>query len=124
MRKLCGFDANILYTCGLDVLCVVKWTLSNKRISTIFPREKTGPEVYNSKIYWFHIFHIGGSRGAYRVQAPHTGPNSFIFAYIFAKKHPHQRSTPPPPYGKSWIRHCYISSYSKNPINSICRNGR
>ena len=32
MRKLHGFDANILYTYGLDVLCVVKWTLSNKRI--------------------------------------------------------------------------------------------
>ena len=32
MRKLFDFDGNILFTCGLDVLCVVKWTLSNKRI--------------------------------------------------------------------------------------------
>ena len=28
---------------------------------------------------------------------PPTGPNSFIFAYIFAEKHPHRGSTPPPP---------------------------
>ena len=26
---------------------------------------------------------------------PPTGPNSFIFAYIFAEKHPRRRSTPP-----------------------------
>ena len=26
---------------------------------------------------------------------PPTGPNSFIFAYIFAEKHPRQGSTPP-----------------------------
>ena len=32
MRKLCDFDGNILYTYGLDVFCVVKLTLSNKRI--------------------------------------------------------------------------------------------
>ena len=41
---------------------------------------------------------------------PPTGPNSFVFAYIFAKKCPRWRSTPHPvgprpPYGKSWIRH-------------------
>ena len=38
---------------------------------------------------------IGGSRGACRAHAPPTGPNSFVFAYIFAEKHPRQRSTPP-----------------------------
>ena len=27
---------------------------------------------------------------------PPVGPNSFIFANIFGKKHPHQRSTLPP----------------------------
>ena len=37
---------------------------------------------------------IGGSRG--RAQhTPPTGPNSFVFAYIFSKKHPRQRSMPP-----------------------------
>ena len=36
---------------------------------------------------------------------PPTGSNSFIFAYVFAKKHPRQRLAPPPPNGKSWIRH-------------------
>ena len=35
---------------------------------------------------------------------PPTGSNSFVFAYVFAKKHPHQRSAPPngsvpPPMG-------------------------
>ena len=47
----------------------------------------------------------GGSAGAH----PPTGSNSFVFAYIFAKKCPHQRLVPPtarrPPNGKSWIRH-------------------
>ena len=38
---------------------------------------------------------IGGSRGACRAHAPPTGPNSFVFAYIFAKKCPCRRSTPP-----------------------------
>ena len=41
---------------------------------------------------------------------PPMGPNSFVFAYIFTKKHLHQRCIPPlmdacPPYGKSWICH-------------------
>ena len=44
---------------------------------------------------------LGGVPGA---RPPPTGPNSFIFTYIFAKKHPRQRSTPPltgprPPMG-------------------------
>ena len=34
--------------------------------------------------------------GACPVHAPPMGPNSFIFAYIFTKKCPHQRSMPPP----------------------------
>ena len=55
---------------------------------------------------------IGGSRGCAGCTPPPMGPNSFVFAYIFTKKHLHQRSMPPPnrctpPYGKSWIRHCY-----------------
>ena len=54
---------------------------------------------------------IGRSRGRAGRTPPPTGPNSFIFAHIFAEKHPRQRSTPPPqigprhPYGKSWIRY-------------------
>ena len=33
-----------------------------------------------------------------------AGPNSFVFAYISAEKHPSQRSVTP--NRKSWIRHC------------------
>ena len=36
------------------------------------------------------------SLGAVSGARPLPGPNSFIFAYIFTKKHPHRRSTPPP----------------------------
>ena len=39
--------------------------------------------------------HIGRSRGGMPGTRPPMGPNSFIFAYIFAEKHPHQRSTSP-----------------------------
>ena len=38
--------------------------------------------------------YIGGSRGRAR-RTPPTGPNSFVFAYNFAKKCLCQRSTPP-----------------------------
>ena len=39
-----------------------------------------------------------------------TGSNAFVFAHVFAKKHPCRRSAPAltarrPPNGKSWIRH-------------------
>ena len=49
-----------------------------------------------------------------RPPAP-TGPNSFIFTYIFTKKHLRQRSMPPPngstpPNGKSRIRPCLGSN--------------
>ena len=36
----------------------------------------------------------GGAGGV--PSPPPTGSNSFVFAFIFAKKHPHQRSVPPP----------------------------
>ena len=39
---------------------------------------------------------LGGMLGA----RPPMGPNSFVFAHIFAEKHPNRRSTA----GKSWIR--------------------
>ena len=42
---------------------------------------------------------IGGSRGRARRTPPPTGPNSFVFTYIFTKKRPLRRFTPP--YGKS-----------------------
>ena len=52
-------------------------------------------------------FCIGRSRGPAQ-RTPPTGPNSFVFTCILTEKHPHRRSTPPPPpYGKSWIRHCF-----------------
>ena len=55
---------------------------------------------------WSALADLGGRAGH---MPPPMGPNSFIFAYIFTKKHPHQRSTPPngctPPYRKSLIRH-------------------
>ena len=41
---------------------------------------------------------LGGVLGARPPPHP-TGPNSFVFTYIFGKKHPRRRSTPP--YGKS-----------------------
>ena len=34
---------------------------------------------------------IGGSRGHHRLAPPSTGHNSFVFVYVFAKKHPYQR---------------------------------
>ena len=52
---------------------------------------------------------IGGPRGH---DGCPTGPNSFVFAYIFGKKCPHWRSMSPLmhpccplPHGKSWICH-------------------
>ena len=49
------------------------------------------------------LANIGGSRGCVWCTPP-MGPNSFIFAYIFTKKCPCQRSTTPlmgahPPMG-------------------------
>ena len=49
-----------------------------------------------------------------------TGPNSFVFTYIFTEKCPQQRSMPPPPHpmgpspscGKSWIRPWDYSTHS------------
>ena len=38
---------------------------------------------------------IGRSRGVCPVHAPPMGPNFFVFAYIFTKKCPRRRSTPP-----------------------------
>ena len=67
------------------------------------------------------IYYIGGSRGGVpgACPPPPMGPNSFVFTYIFTKKCPRRRSTPPlmaarPPYGKSWIRHCIsvVASHS------------
>ena len=49
MRKLFDFDGNILYTCGLDVLCVVKWTLSNKRI--LFQQKYDTPRLELHIVY-------------------------------------------------------------------------
>ena len=49
MRKLYGFDVNILYTCGLDVFCVVKWILSNKRI--LFQQKYDTPRLELHIVY-------------------------------------------------------------------------
>ena len=54
---------------------------------------------------------IGGSRG-HQGRAPSLGPISFIFMQFSVKIWLNNRLTPPPwgltpPYGKSWIRHCY-----------------
>ena len=38
---------------------------------------------------------IGGSRGGVPGARPPTGPNSFIFAYIFTEKCPRWRPKPP-----------------------------
>ena len=42
-----------------------------------------------------HSVLIGGSRGGRAGACPPTGPNSFIFAYIFTEKCPHWRPKPP-----------------------------
>ena len=62
-----------------------------------------------------------------RRMPPPMGPNSFVFAYIFTKKHLYRRSTPP--YGKSWIRHCvgltshnpfYCGPHNTNRLQTLC----
>ena len=52
-------------------------------------------------------------QGGAAARAPPIGSISFVFTYVFAEKcvrrrlAPHQRvGNPPPPNGKSWIRHC------------------
>ena len=51
--------------------------------------------IYFTLAYYFTLtVTIGGSRRACQVHTPSPmGPNSFVFAYIFAKKHPCWRST-------------------------------
>ena len=39
---------------------------------------------------YFPLVDLGGMSGAY----PPMGPNSFVFAYIFTKRHPYWRSAP------------------------------
>ena len=81
-------------------------------------------------VFHFRVFNTGGSRGR-AGRTPPIGPNSFVFAYIFTKKRPHQRSTPPPPpwvhapYGKSWIRHCLtVTTLLFYNFTSICIHHR
>ena len=55
---------------------------------------------------------------------PPMGPNSFIFAYIFAKKHPHQRSTPPngstPPMGNPGsATEMYVKMKELGPVGGV-----
>ena len=64
-----------------------------------------------------HLLFIGGSRGRAQCTPP-TGPNSFIFTYIFTEKCPHRGAVatnglmPTHPNGKSWIHDCYSSIIS------------
>ena len=55
----------------------------------------------NDVTSWHSLADLGGHAG--HMPTPPLGTNSFVLAYIFAKKHLCRRSTPP--YGKSWIRH-------------------
>ena len=48
-------------------------------------------EAYHSSVKCKHWWIQGGAAGA----RPPPGPNSFIFAYVFAKKCPHRRLAPP-----------------------------
>ena len=63
-------------------------------------REKIRPNVINyhsasaTKLQFPYIY-IGGSRGRAGHTPPPMGPNSFVFTYIFTKKHPCWRSSPP-----------------------------
>ena len=58
------------------------------------------PHLYLSGYIW--IFFLESDQIHWRTRGgragrmpPPMGPNSFVFAYIFTKKHPHQRSTTP-----------------------------
>ena len=66
-----------------------------------------GKKMYCTK-YTSH-WRIQGAPPALAPRPP-TGSISFIFASVFAKKCTRQRSVhPPPPNGKSWIRHCLVA---------------
>ena len=78
---------------------------------------------------------IGGSRGACPVHAPPTGPNSFVFTYIFAEKHPCRRSMPPlmgprpPPTGNpgsatDFLHFITGAAQSMPAVNSTVNNMR
>ena len=61
------------------------------------------------RTYTSTVMGPGGTTGMHPSQ---MGPNSFVFAYISAEKcmrrrlAPPTELVPPPPSGKSWIRHC------------------
>ena len=48
---------------------------------------------YDCLVLTWPLADLGGACPAH---APTMGPNSFVFAYIFTKKCPRRRSTPPP----------------------------
>ena len=54
-------------------------------------------------------------------------PNSFVFAYIFAEKHPHWTMVlappPPAPNRKSWILHCLRMLSYTGSVRARCLNG-
>ena len=49
---------------------------------------------------------IGGSRGACPVHIPPPWDPILSFSHTFSPKSAHVGGPRPPPYGKSWIRHC------------------
>ena len=69
---------------------------NRKQVSEVDSQIKTEPDdtedTGDQGIHHTSLETIGGSRGACQVDAPPMEPNSFIFTYIFAKKHPCRRS--------------------------------
>ena len=61
-------------------------------------------ECFHVMIIYTTVADPGGATGT-----PPMGPNSFIFAYVSAKKCPCWRSVPP--HGKSWICSCMICTF-------------
>ena len=65
-----------------------------------------------------------GSMGHLRNLPLPTGPNSFVFAYIFTDSarvghwHP-LMGLPPTPNGKSWIRPLYVETWGSHVLLSL-----
>ena len=73
-----------VFYCQLVALFILNYHATVREYSGNCP----GTDIYCA------IKLIGGSRGVPGVR-PSTEPNSFIFVYIFAEKHPRRRSIPP-----------------------------
>ena len=83
-RGTCVLSEVCVFVCAIKIKFIVK---SEQKLSKVAYWAFTDLKRFNN--HWW----IWG--GACQVHAHPTGPNSFVFAHIFAEKHPHWRSTPP-----------------------------